>query len=80
MEIKYNINVNIDIQQNADYFLLFEMIERLEKISSEDIDEKMVEFLKIDKESLNNISGIHIHALLNNLNNKLDYLINSYDK
>lgn len=84
MKIKYNINADFEINKNKiktdgmlNDILLFEIIERIENTSKVNgkIDEVTLEFLKIDRTSLDEFKNVNL-ILIKNLKNKLDFLIN----
>ena len=82
METKVKINLDIS-NIDVDVLLLVDILERLKTISSKDIDEELIEFLKIDKEFLdtfNNPNANSPYKMVPNLKNKIEYLINIYEK
>lgn len=55
------------------------ILEKLENVSLDDLDDKKIEFLKIDKEYVTEFFGLG-GGLASNINKKIEYLIKSYEK
>ena len=78
MKMESKINVHIK-ETNLDNYLLFYILEKLENVSLDDLDDKKIEFLKIDKEYVTEFFGLG-GGLASNINKKIEYLIKSYEK